>query len=151
RVPNRFKNRRIIAILPHGCETETNARVLPSDKLDALPSFPAYKIFCDRHGGPIICEYRFAGIDFEHCCREFPRRMFQPTIDRWAPDETHGIRHWPVMAYAASKYAFRQREFSKYGAESSPAQVRELLDEIRKNARRLSRGACSVSRGLGSP
>ena len=98
-----------------------------------------YKIFCDRHGGPITCEDRFAGIDFEHCCREFPRQKFQPTIDRWAPDETHGIRHWPVMAYAASQYAFRQREFSKYGAESSAAQVRELLDEIRKSARRLSR------------
>jgi CRISPR-associated DxTHG motif protein len=98
-----------------------------------------YRIFCDQYGGPIICDDRFAKIDFEYCCRVFHRRKFQPTIDRWAPDETHGIRHWPVMAYAASQYAFRQREFSKYGAESSPAQVRELLDEIRKNAWRLSR------------
>jgi hypothetical protein len=43
------------------------------------------------------------------------------------------------MAYAASQYAFRQQEFKKYGAEASPAHVRELLDEIRKSARRLSR------------
>jgi len=43
------------------------------------------------------------------------------------------------MAYAASQYAFRQREFKKYGAEASPAQVRELLDEIRKSVRRLSK------------
>jgi len=98
-----------------------------------------YKIFCDRHGGPIICDDRFADIDFEHCCREFPRQKFEPTIGRWVTDPVHGIRHWPVMAYSASQYAFRQREFNRYGAEASPAQVRELLDEIRKSARRLSR------------
>ena len=43
------------------------------------------------------------------------------------------------MAFAASQYTFRQQEFKKYGAEASPAHVRELLDEIRKSARRLSR------------
>jgi hypothetical protein len=64
--------------------------------------------------------------------------MFERTIDRWTADPVHRIRHWPVMAYAASQYAFRQREFKKYGAEPSYAQVRELLDEIRKSARRLS-------------
>jgi hypothetical protein len=98
-----------------------------------------YKIFCDSYGGPIICDDRFAKIKFEYCCREFPRQMFEPTIERWTADPDHGIRHWPVMAYAASQYAFRQREFKKYGAEASPAQVRELLDEIWKSARRLSR------------
>jgi CRISPR-associated DxTHG motif protein len=98
-----------------------------------------YKIFCDRYGGPITCDDRFANIDFEYCCREFPRQMFEPIIGRWVTDPTHGIRHWPVMAFAASQYAFRQREFNKYGAELSPAQVRELLDEIRKSARRLRR------------
>jgi hypothetical protein len=98
-----------------------------------------YKRFCERHGGPIICSDGFAGIDFEYCCREFPRRRFEPTIDRWVSDPVQGIRHWPVMAFAASQYAFRQREFSKYGAEASPAQVRELLDEISKSSRRLGR------------
>jgi len=43
------------------------------------------------------------------------------------------------LAYAASQYAFRQREFKRYGAEASPAHVRELLDEIRKSARGLSK------------
>jgi len=98
-----------------------------------------YRIFRDQYDDPLTCGDLFAKINFEHCCREFPLRMFQSTINRWAADETHGIRHWPVMAYAASQYAFRQREFKKYGAEASPAHVRELLDEIRKNARRLSR------------
>jgi len=98
-----------------------------------------YRIFRDQYGDPITCENEFAGINFEHCCREFPRRMFQPATDRWASEAVHGIRHWPVMAFAASQYAFRQREFKKYGAEASPAQVRELLDEIRKSTRRLSR------------
>jgi CRISPR-associated DxTHG motif protein len=97
-----------------------------------------YRIFRDQYGDPFTCGDEFAKTNFEHCCREFPRRRFQPTIDRWAADETHGIRHWPVMAYAVSQYAFRQREFKKYGAEASPAHVRELLDEIRKSARRLS-------------
>lgn len=60
-----------------------------------------YKIFCDRHGGPITCDGSFAGINFEHCCREFPRRMFEPAIGRWVTDPIHGVRHWPVMAYAA--------------------------------------------------
>jgi hypothetical protein len=115
---------------------EGNKRRFPPS-LNAVKS--EYKIFCDRHGGPIICDDRFAKINFEYCCREFPRQMFEPTIDRWTADPVHGIRHWPVMAYAASQYAFRQREFKKYGAEASPAQVRELLDEIRKSARRLSR------------
>jgi hypothetical protein len=96
-----------------------------------------YKKFCEQQGGPIICDDSFAEINFEHCCREFPRQKFQPTIDRWATDRLHGIRHWPVMAFAASQYAFRQREFSKCGAEASPAQVRELLDEIGKSSRRL--------------
>src|SRR5262249_53672975 len=49
-----------------------------------------------------------------------------------------------VMAFAASQYAFRQREFKKYGAEASPAQVLELLDEIRKSARRLSRALAQL-------
>jgi hypothetical protein len=49
--------------------------------------------------------------------------MFEPTIERWTADPDHGIRHWPVMAYAASQYAFRQRKFKKYGAEASLAQV----------------------------
>jgi hypothetical protein len=98
-----------------------------------------YRIFCAHYGGPIICDERFARINFEYCCREFPRQKFEPTIGHWVPDPVHGIRHWPVMAYAASQYAFRQREFSKYGAEPSYTQVRELLDEIRKNAQRLLR------------
>jgi hypothetical protein len=98
-----------------------------------------YKKFCEQHGGPIICDDSFAEINFEHCCREFPRRRIEPTIDRWVTDRLHGIRHWPVMAFAASQYAFRQREFSKYGAEASPAQVGELLDEIGKSSRRLCR------------
>jgi hypothetical protein len=98
-----------------------------------------YKKFCEQHGGPITCDDRFANIDFEYCCREFPRRIFEPTIDRWSADPVHGIRHWPLMAFAASQYAFLQREFKKYGTEASPAQVRELLDEIRKSARRLSK------------
>jgi hypothetical protein len=98
-----------------------------------------YEKLCEQHGGPIICDDSFANIDFERCCRKFPRRRFQPTIDRWVTDldPVHGIRHWPVMAYAASQYAFRQREFSKYGTEASPAQVRDLLDEIGKSSRRL--------------
>jgi hypothetical protein len=98
-----------------------------------------YRRLCEQHGGPIICDDSFAETNFEHCCREFPRRRFEPIIDRWVTDPVHGIRHWPVMAFAASQYAFRQREFSKYGAEASPAQVRELLDEIGKSSRRLCR------------
>jgi hypothetical protein len=107
--------------------------------LNAIKS--EYRRFCKEHGGPIICDDSFANIDLERYCREFPRRRFEP-IDRWVtdPDPNHGIRHWPVMAFAASQYAFRQREFSEYGAEASPAQVRELLDEIEKSSRRL-RGA----------
>jgi hypothetical protein len=118
-------------------------RAMEGNKPRFPPSLNAvkseYKIFSDRHGGPIICDDRFAKIDFEYCCREFPRQKFEPTIDRWVTDPVHGIRHWPVMAYATSQYAFRQQEFKKYGAEASPAHVRELLDEIRKSARRLSR------------
>src|SRR5262249_40383830 len=98
-----------------------------------------YRIFRDQYGDPITCDNEFTGIDFEHCCREFPRPKFQPTIDRWATEPVYGIRHWPVMAFAASQYAFRQLEFKKYGAEASPVYVRELLDETRKSARRLSR------------
>ena len=115
---------------------DANKRRFPPS-LNAVKS--EYQVFCDRYGDPITCDGSFADIDFEHCCREFPRQVFQPTIDRWAPDETHGIRHWPVMAFAASQYTFRQQEFKKYGAEASSAHVRELLDEIRKSARRLSR------------
>ena len=62
-----------------------------------------YKIFCEQHGGPIICDDRFAKINFEHCCREFPRRRFEPIIRRrWVTDPVHGIRHWPAMAFAGS-------------------------------------------------
>ena len=74
-----------------------------------------YKIFCEQHGGPIICDDRFAKINFEHCCREFPRRRFEPIIRRrWVTDPVHGIRHWPVMAFAASQYAFLQWRKYKY-------------------------------------
>ena len=98
-----------------------------------------YKKFCEQHGGPIICDDSFAKIDFEHCCRQFPRRRFRPIIDRCVTDPVHGIRHWPVMAFAASQYAFLQREFSKNEAEASPAQVAKLLDDIGKSSRRLRR------------
>jgi len=118
-------------------------RAMEGNKPRFPPSLNAvkseYQVFCDRYGDPITCDGSFADIDFEHCCREFPRQVFQPTIDRCTADPVHGIRHWPVMAFAASQYAFRQQEFKKYGAEASPAHVRELLDEIRKSARRLSR------------
>jgi hypothetical protein len=98
-----------------------------------------YQRFCEQHGGPIICDDSFAKIDFEHCCRQFPRRRFRPIIDRCVTDPVHGIRHWPVMAFAASQYAFLQREFSKNEAEASPAQVAKLLDDIGKSSRRLRR------------
>src|SRR5262249_18058736 len=39
---------------------------------------------------------------------------------------------------------FRQQEFKKYGAEASPAHVRELLDEIRKSAHRLARALARI-------
>src|SRR5262245_1651103 len=107
---------------------ENKPRFPPS--LNAVKS--EYKIFCDKYGGPIICDDRFANIELEHCCREFPRQMVEPAIDRWATDPVHGLRHWPVMAFATSQYAFRQREFKKYGPEASPVYVRRLLDEIRK-------------------
>jgi len=117
-----------------GAHVERGKRRFPPS-LNAVRS--EYKRFCKEHGGPIIVDDSFAEIDFEHCCREFPRRRFQPIIDDWATDPVHGNRHWPVMAFAASQYAFRQREFSKYGAEASPAQVAELLGEIGKSSRRL--------------
>jgi hypothetical protein len=120
----------------HAMEGGKRRRLPPS--LNAVKS--EYKKLCERHGGPIICDDSFADIDFEHYCREFPLRRFKPTIDRWVTDPDHGIRHWPVMAFAASQYAFLQREFSKYGTEASPAQVRDLLDEIGKSSQRL-RGA----------
>jgi hypothetical protein len=115
---------------------EGGKRRFPSS-LNAVKS--EYKRLCKEHGGPIICDDSFAKINFEHYCREFPRRRIKPIIDGWVTDPVHGIRHWPVMAFAASQYAFRQREFRKYGAEASPAQVAELLDEIGKSSRRLRR------------
>jgi hypothetical protein len=115
---------------------ESNKRRFPPS-LSKIKS--EYDVFCDKHGGPIICDDGFAGVRFEHCCREFHLQMFKRLIDRWAVDPSHGIRHWPVMAFATDQYAFRQREFNKYGIEASPAQVRDLLEEIRKSARRLSR------------
>ena len=42
------------------------------------------------------------------------------------------------MAYVVSQYAFRSGQFEKYGAEPSPVQVRELLDEVQRSARSLS-------------
>jgi len=114
---------------------EHKPRFPPS--LNAVKS--EYERFCDQYGGPVICDEGFANVNFGHCCREFRRQMLEPAIGRWVTDPGHGIRHWPVMAFAASQYAFRQREFKKYGSEASPVYVRRLLDEIRKSARRLSR------------
>jgi hypothetical protein len=114
---------------------ENKPRNPPS--LNAVKS--EYERFCDQYGGPIICDEGFANINFEHCCREFRRQMLEPAIGRWVTDPVHGIRHWPLMAFAASQYAFRQREFKKHGSGPSPVYVRRLLDEIRKSARRLSR------------
>jgi hypothetical protein len=138
----------MIALLPNGCGPEPELRevsAMAENKRRFPPSLNAvkseYKIFCDQYGSPITCDDRFANINFEHCCREFPRRMFEPMIKRWVTDPVHGIRHWPVMAYAG---AFRQQEFRKYGAEASPAHVRELLDEIRKSARRLTRALARI-------
>jgi hypothetical protein len=50
-----------------------------------------YKIFCEQNGGPINCDDSFAKINFEHCCREFPRRRLAPIIDRWVTDPAKAI------------------------------------------------------------
>jgi hypothetical protein len=125
-----------LAVLGEAQTMEGGKRRFPPS-LNSVKS--EYRRLCEQHGGPIICDDSFAEINFQHCCREFPGRRFQPIIDRWVKDPVHGIRHWPVMAFAASQYAFRQQEFKKYGAEASPAQVRELFLEIGKSSRGLGR------------
>ena len=57
---------------------ENKPRNPPS--LNAVKS--EYERFCDHYGGPIICDEGFANINFEHCCREFRRQMFEPAINR---------------------------------------------------------------------
>jgi hypothetical protein len=95
-----------------------------------------YQEFCDEHG-PIDIEGFEQVTDFAHCCRDFPRREFASIIERWQQNETTGVRHWPAMAFAADQYAFRGREFKKYGAMPSPSEVRDILKEIENSARAL--------------
>jgi hypothetical protein len=126
---------RAIRALPH------EVHAMRENKGPFPPSLNAvsdYKLCCKRYGKPIICDDRFAHIQFESCCRELPRQLFEPIIKRWKIDPVHVIRHWPVMAHAASQYVFLQREFNESEAEASPAHVREMLVGIQKSAQHLS-------------
>jgi hypothetical protein len=92
-----------------------------------------YQQFCDSTGGPIEID-EFRGIDYQHCCREFPPTQFTPIIERWQRDQTTGVRHWPPMAFAANDYRFRQQEFARYGKPPSQSDIRDLLSKVAKSA-----------------
>jgi hypothetical protein len=122
------------SILKERQKKDEGRRVFPTS-LSSIKS--EYRKFCDEHGGPIGIEGFERVTDFRHCCRDFPRRKFASLIKRWQQDQTTGVRHWPAMAFAASQYAFRQREFRKYGPEPSPSKVRRMLKEIENSAHKL--------------
>jgi hypothetical protein len=109
---------------------------LPPSRISLSSVKSEYQKFCDSTGGPIEID-QFAGIDYRHCCRDFPQVEFTPIIERWQADKTTGIRHWPAMAFAANDYRFRQQEFTRYGKPPSQSDIRELLSTIARSAREL--------------
>jgi hypothetical protein len=105
-----------------------------------------YKIFCDSYGGPIICDDRFAKIKFEYCCREFPRQMFDRRLNagrRIRIMEFVIGRSWPMQR--ASTH-FDNESLRSTEPKHRSHRFRELLDEIRKSARRLSRALVQLQK-----
>jgi hypothetical protein len=98
-----------------------------------------YKKFCREHSGPI----EIKGLDsrkeiFRSACWEYPLGRFMPIIERWQQSEATGIRHWPHMALASSRFRFQQNEFKRYGKAPSRQEIAELLSNIESAADRLA-------------
>jgi hypothetical protein len=73
----------------------------------------------------------------QRVCRDFPFSCIEPICRPYAKDNIEVRRHWPWIAFAASKYRFERGEKRTYTDEPKPSEILSLLDDVETAARRL--------------
>jgi hypothetical protein len=79
------------------------------------------------------------GIDkvFDAPCNEFFWSKVESVTSPFQADRDIGKRHWPWVALALSQYRLDRNELQKPGAKLTPAELKELLDDIHRSAKKL--------------
>jgi hypothetical protein len=72
-------------------------------------------------------------------CQAFPWKVVEPALCTFQKNRDTAMKHWPWAAFALDQYQFERRERGKYSSEPelTPAEVVDLLGEIRNLARNL--------------
>src|SRR5215831_331719 len=89
-------------------------------------------------GGPAPLRGRVDRNTFARCCNEFSWRKVEPTLRRFQKDREIAKRHWPWVAFALSQYRFERNQLQRRGATLNPTEVVELLNDIRRSAKKLA-------------
>ena len=106
-----------------------------------LPSF-SFRTDLDRVylelGGPAPLRRSIDRNTFARCCNEFSWRKVEPTLRRFQKDRDIAKRHWPWVAFALDQYRFERNQLQRRGATLNPTEVVELLNDIRRSAKKLA-------------
>jgi hypothetical protein len=114
-----------------------------SDKA-ASKSWPSFSFRTDLDrvylelGGPAPLRGRVDRNTFARCCNEFSWRKVEPTLRRFQKDRDIAKRHWPWVAFALNQYRFERNQLQRRGATLNPTEVVELLNDIRRSAKKLA-------------
>jgi hypothetical protein len=73
------------------------------------------------------------------CCDEFSWREVEPTLRGFQKDRDITKRHWPWVAFALDQYRFERNQLQGRGATLNPSDVVELLNDIRRSAKKLAK------------
>jgi hypothetical protein len=121
--------------------SEINPTGKKSDKAKSWPSF-SFRTDLDRVylelGGPAPLRGRVDRNTFARCSKEFSWRKVEPTLRRFQKDQNFAKRHWPWVAFALSQYRFERNQLQRRGATLNPSEVVELLNDIRRSAKKLA-------------
>jgi hypothetical protein len=89
-------------------------------------------------GGPAPLRGRIDRITFARCCNDFSWCKVEPTLRRFQKDRDIAKRHWPWVAFALNQYRFERNQLQRRGATLNPTEVVELLNDIRRSAKKLA-------------
>lgn len=105
---------------------------------DPRPQFISIKSNYDKLkelGGP--ADLGISNLNLPMYCDEYPINRVGPILARVQKDDIAVRRHWPWASMAISLYAHERQEWTKYGAELQPKEVRGAINEIELAANRL--------------
>src|SRR5262249_154243 len=125
------------AINPTGKKSDKAAsKSWPSFSLGSLRT-DLDRVYLELGGPAPLC----GNIDrntLARCCNEFSWRKVEPPLPRFQKDRDIAKRHWPCVAFALNQYRFERNRLQRRGATPDPTEVIELLNDIRRSAKKLA-------------